>query len=166
LRGPLPLRGAAQGVPGTEARRETTVSFLPHRLNRQPVIVRGLTADELWISVGSSAAVGLAIGVVLGIWFHSLALAPTVMVLCVAIGLFVGGGILRRHKRGRPDTWLYRQVQWWVRQHAPIASAILGGTELIVRSGYWTTRRTRPMTRTRQDVHRRPRRSLGLGRTR
>jgi conjugative transfer region protein (TIGR03750 family) len=153
-------------APGTEAHREITVSFLPHRLNRQPVIVRGLTADELWISVGSSAAVGLAFGVVLAIWFHSLALAPTIVVLCVAIGLYVGGGILRRHKRGRPDTWLYRQVQWWVRQHTPMASAILGGQELIVRSGYWTTRRMRAPTRATQAVHRRPRRSIAFGRAR
>ena len=39
---------------------ETVVSFLPHRLNRQPVVVRGLTADELWICAGLSAASGLA----------------------------------------------------------------------------------------------------------
>ncbi|MCR3861671.1 TIGR03750 family conjugal transfer protein, partial [Pseudomonas aeruginosa] len=30
-------------------RADGTVTFLPHRLNRHPVVVRGLTADELWI---------------------------------------------------------------------------------------------------------------------
>lgn len=29
-----------------------TLRFLPNRLNRQPVIVLGLTADEMWLSVG------------------------------------------------------------------------------------------------------------------
>lgn len=38
-----------------------TVTFLPHRLNRQPVVVRGLTADELWVCVGLSATVGLCL---------------------------------------------------------------------------------------------------------
>ncbi len=30
-----------------ESRPDGTVTFLPHRLNRQPVVVRGLAADEL-----------------------------------------------------------------------------------------------------------------------
>ena len=128
---------------GLEARREGTVGFLPHRLNRQPVIVRGLTANELWISVGASASVGLGIGLTFALGFSRIALAPTVTVVCVAIGLFFGGGVLRRHKRGRPDTWLYRRLQWWARQHAPLACRLLGGEELIVRSGYWTIRRSR-----------------------
>jgi conjugative transfer region protein (TIGR03750 family) len=123
-------------------RRETTVSFLPHRLNRQPVIVRGLTADELWITVGLSAGCGLGFGIVLAIVFSTFPLAPTMAVLFVAIGLFAGGGLLRRLKRGRPDTWLYRQMQWRVAQRAPLISSYLGGGDLIVRSGAWTTRRT------------------------
>jgi conjugative transfer region protein (TIGR03750 family) len=135
------LSGGVSSVSGAEARRETTVSFLPHRLNRQPVIVRGLTADELWFTVGASAAGGFALGVVMAVWFSSLALAPTCVVACVAAGLFFGGGLLRRQKRGRPDTWLFRHVQWWAAQHAPFACSLLGGRELIVRSGYWSTRR-------------------------
>lgn len=38
---------------------DNLVTFLPHRLNRQPVVVRGLTADELWICTGISAVAGL-----------------------------------------------------------------------------------------------------------
>lgn len=124
-------------------RRETTVSFLPHRLNRQPVIVRGLTADELWMTVSLSAACGLGLGIVLAILLGSFPLAPTMAVLFVAIGLFAGGGLLRRLKRGRPDTWLYRHVQWRLAQRVPAMSAYVGGSDLITRSGVWTTRRTR-----------------------
>ena len=48
-------------MPGSnDGERDGTVTFLPHRLNRQPVIVRGLTADELWITVGLSGTGGLA----------------------------------------------------------------------------------------------------------
>lgn len=119
-----------------------TVMFLPHRLNRQPVIVRGLTADELWITSGLSAACGLALGLSLAMLSHQWALIPTAMVLSVAGGVFFGGGVLRRQKRGRPETWAYRQLQWWVRRRAPALSAYVGGGDLITRSGYWTTRRT------------------------
>ena len=42
-------------------RADGTVMFLPHRLNRHPVVVRGLTADELWICCGLSGAAGLLV---------------------------------------------------------------------------------------------------------
>lgn len=55
--------------------------------------------------------------------------------------LLVGGGFLRAQKRGRPDTWLYRQLQWRLALRHPALAALLGGRRLITRSGYWTTRR-------------------------
>src|SRR5689334_21723126 len=97
----------------TDARREGAVTFLPHRLNRQPIVVRGLTADELWISVGLATVVGLLLGIPLAILVSSLAVAPTTIVVCIGVGVFAGGELVRRHKRGRPDTWLFRQLQWW-----------------------------------------------------
>ena len=121
--------------------RRNAVTFLPHRLNRQPVIVRGLTADELWITTGVSATCGLAVGLLFASLTHQWAIVPTAIVICVAAGVFLGGGVLRRQKRGRPETWLYRQLQWWVRRRVPALSAYVGGHELITRSGYWTTRR-------------------------
>jgi len=48
-------------------RADGTVSFLPHRLNRHPVVVRGLTADELWVCCGLSAIGGLFVGVPLSL---------------------------------------------------------------------------------------------------
>jgi len=36
-----------------------TVTFLPHRLNRQPVVVRGLTADDFTVLHGKTHARGL-----------------------------------------------------------------------------------------------------------
>jgi conjugative transfer region protein (TIGR03750 family) len=56
--------------------------------------------------------------------------------------VFVGGGLLRRHKRGRPDTWLYRQLQWRLAVRHPLVADWLGGQGLITRSGYWATRRS------------------------
>ena len=124
--------------------QETVVSFLPHRLNRQPVVVRGLTADELWVCAGLSAALGFALGLPLALLFRNVALIPTVIVGSIALGVFAGGGFLRRQKRGRPQTWLYRELQWRLARHCPALAAHLGGGGLITRSGVWTTRRQRP----------------------
>ena len=123
-------------------RPDGTVAFLPHRLNRYPVVVRGLTADELWVCVGLSAGAGLVLGIPLAIALSTPAMLPTVIVLAVAIGVFVTGGALRRLKRGRPDTWLYRQLQWRLSIRYPVIAPLIGGNTLIVRSGYWSTRRS------------------------
>lgn len=125
-------------------RPDGTVAFLPHRLNRHPVVVRGLTADELWVCAGLSAAAGLIAGIPLAFALSSFAVAPTAIVLAIAIGVFVGGGALRRLKRGRPDTWLYRQMQWWTAVHQPAFAHFVGGQALVVRSGFWSTRRSKP----------------------
>jgi conjugative transfer region protein (TIGR03750 family) len=117
------------------------VSFLPHRLNRQPVVVRGLTADELWICASLSGLLGMAIGVPLAWATRSVAMVPTLIVAGIALGVFVGGGFLRREKRGRPDTWLYRQLQWQLATRGFALAAWVGGQSLIVRSGRWSTRR-------------------------
>ena len=76
--------------------RDGLVTFLPHRLNRQPVVVRGLTADELWICAGLSAVAGVIAGVPLAWATHSVAMVPTLVVAGVAAGVFGGGGFQRR----------------------------------------------------------------------
>lgn len=118
-----------------------TVAILPHRLNRHPVVVRGLTADELWICCGLSATTGLLLGIPLSWALSIVALAPTCVIVGIAAGVFVGGGILRRQKRGRPDTWLYRHLQFAVARRLPRVAGVLGGSGLITRSLYWSTRR-------------------------
>ncbi|MBS7560160.1 TIGR03750 family conjugal transfer protein [Pseudomonas sp. RC4D1] len=127
-----------------DVRPDGTVSFLPNRLNHHPVVVRGLTADELWICSGLSAVVGLAVGIALALTFSTIAMVPTAIVLAISIGVFAGGGLLRRQKRGRPDTWLYRQIQWWVSLRHPSLARYVGGQVLVLRSGFWSTRRTQP----------------------
>ncbi|MCY1397876.1 hypothetical protein D3C76_417150 [compost metagenome] len=126
----------------SETPRDALVTFLPHRLNRQPVVVRGLTADELWICAGLSATAGLLLGLPLAWLTSSIAMVPTMIVAGIVLGVFVGGGFLRRQKRGRPDTWLYRQLQWRLTLRHPALAVHLGGRRLITRSGYWTTRRS------------------------
>jgi conjugative transfer region protein (TIGR03750 family) len=123
------------------------VTFLPHRLNRHPVVVRGLTADELWVCAGLSAVAGFLAGMPLAWLTRSIAMVPTLVVVGIGIGVFVAGGFLRRQKRGRPDTWLYRQLQWRTAVRHPSLAAHVGGRQLIARSGWWSTRRLRPSSR-------------------
>lgn len=125
-------------------RQDQTLSFLPHRLNRQPVIVRGLTADEFWACVGLSALLGLLIGLPLAWLSRSVAMAPTAVLIVVAAGVFFGGTLLRRQKRGRPDAWLYRRLQWLLSQRLPAVAGHFGGEPLILHSGAWGIRRSRP----------------------
>ncbi|MBP7654932.1 MULTISPECIES: TIGR03750 family conjugal transfer protein [Pseudomonadota] len=122
-------------------RADGTVAFLPHRLNRHPVVVRGLTADELWVCCGLSGAAGLLVGAPLSWVFSTIAIAPTCIVLGIAAGVFAGGGFLRRQKRGRPDTWLYRQLQWRIASQHPRLAGWVGGHALVRRSGLWSVRR-------------------------
>ena len=128
------------------------VTLLPHRLNRHPVVVRGLTADELWVCAGLSAVAGFLAGLPLAWLTDSLAMVPTLVVVGIGIGVFAGGGVLRRQKRGRPDTWLYRQIQWRLAQCYPVLGAQVGGRQLITRSGWWTTRRQQSSTRIRRGA--------------
>lgn len=100
-----------------------TLRFLPTRLNRQPVIVLGLTADEMWVTVAFSGLLGICLGF-------------------AAAGLFVGGKLLRRHKRGKPETWLYRHLQWSIATRWPLLTAWTGGADLVTHSDRWSTRRS------------------------
>ena len=115
-----------------------TLVFLPERLNRDPVVLRGLTNDEMWVALGSGAVIGLLLGIPLAIASASLAVAPTGMIAGMAIALFAGGTLLRRAKRARPETWLYRRLEWSLASRWRLRRG-----SLILHSGAWTVRRSR-----------------------
>lgn len=115
-----------------------TLTFLPERLNRDPVVLRGLTSDEMWIALGVGAVLGLVVGVPLSIATTFLAVAPTGMIAGMAMTLFAAGTLLRRAKRARPETWLYRQFEWLLASRWRV-----GRGALILHSGAWTVRRSR-----------------------
>ena len=104
-----------------------TLVFLPERLNRDPAVLRGLTNDEMWVALGTGAIIGLLLGVPL-----------TIATASIAVVLLAGGTLLRRAKRARPDTWLYRKLEWVLASRWR-----LGRGSLILHSGAWTVRRSR-----------------------
>lgn len=123
------------------ASADGTVTFLPNRLNRQPIVVLGLTANELFFVGVSSALAGLVLGIPFAIVFSSIAMVPTVALVAAFAGIGVGGRLLRRVKRGRPDDWFYRNLQWRIANRFPVLMAWTGGQDLIKRSGIWYHRR-------------------------
>jgi len=88
-----------------------TLVFLPERLNRDPAVLRGLTNDEMWVALGVGALVCLILGVPLAIATASIAVAPTSTIAGMAVVLFAGGTLLRA-KRARPETLMYRKLEW------------------------------------------------------
>jgi conjugative transfer region protein (TIGR03750 family) len=115
-----------------------TLTFLPERLNRDPAVLRGLTNDEMWVALMVGAVLGLTLGAPLAVTTASIATLPTCIFLCMALVLLGGGKLLRRAKRARPETWLYRRLQWQLAVYWGI-----GNNRLILHSGPWTVRRTR-----------------------
>lgn len=54
----------------------TTIPFLPDRLNREPVVWRGLTTSELFLVLALGLGVGCAFGIVLALITHYWPLIP------------------------------------------------------------------------------------------
>ncbi|USB67188.1 TIGR03750 family conjugal transfer protein [Klebsiella pneumoniae] len=113
-----------------------TIEFLPDRLNREPVVFRGMTTTELFMVLAGGFLAGLTGGVfpaaLLGIW----ALVPSGALAGAALAIMVGGKWLAQLKRGRPDTWLYRMTGAWYARHG------FGDPKLVQQSAAWVTRRS------------------------
>lgn len=122
----------------TELFTDGTLVFLPGRLNNQPVIMGGLTADEMWTTLLLSIVAGLVAGLPAAILTQIGALIIAGGMVGGVLGLVVASRVLRRMKRGRPDTWVYRHMQWVIARHAPVWSK----ARLITRTGAWTCHRS------------------------
>lgn len=122
-----------------DALDDGTLRFLPSRLNHQPVIIGGLTADEMWLTIGLSAGAGLLGGIPLA-FMVTPAMPLLGALVCGALGLSVGARVLRRLKRGRPETWLNRQSQLALAEYGPTS---FNSARLVLRSGAWLCKRRR-----------------------
>ena len=122
----------------TELFDDGTLMFLPGRLNSQPVIMGGLTADEMWTTLVLSIAAGLVVGISAALLTQIWALIIAGAMLGAVLGLGIASRVLRRMKRGRPDTWVYRQMQLALARHIPVWS----NARLITRTGAWTCHRS------------------------
>lgn len=120
--------------------KEGTVLFIPERLNKFPVVLRGLTSDEVIVTFVSGLVIGLILGIIVFVMVGKAYLIPLSMIAVTAVSLGLTSSILRRAKRNKPDTWFYRKIQWT----AQFNWGYQLGRALIIRSGIWTIRRTEP----------------------
>jgi conjugative transfer region protein (TIGR03750 family) len=83
----------------------------------------------MWVALIVGAGL-VCLGAPLAVATASIATLPTCMFICMALVLLGGGKLLRRAKRARPETWLYRRLQWHLAVHWGI-----GTHQLILHSG-------------------------------
>lgn len=116
-----------------------TVLFLPNRLDRDPTVFRGMTSDELFIVAGVGAATGIPLGIFLmALTGEAALLLASLLLIGPGIAIVFGGGTIRRLKRGKPNTWVHRLIQY---QLASKGFPTGQGADLILRSGPWSIRR-------------------------
>ncbi|CAM3802865.1 TIGR03750 family conjugal transfer protein [Avibacterium endocarditidis] len=85
-----------------------TITFIPERLNKPPVVYRGMTISELVIVAISGFGIGFVIGVVIVLFLGNWVWIPTAIVPTLFLSIRFGGVYLSRLKRGKPDNWLER----------------------------------------------------------
>ncbi|AHG20641.1 membrane protein [Chania multitudinisentens RB-25] len=122
-----------------------TISFLPDRLNAEPVVFKGFTTPELFMTAGLSVLGGLVVAIPFVPFIGWLAF-PTVSLLMPLVTVFFGGKLMARFKRGKPENYLYRRVELWLSRQR------LGNPGLIHHSQDWALRRSTPVVRQRQEV--------------
>ena len=117
------------------------LTYIPERLNEQPVVVLGLTDGELRYVVLGALAGCVPLGALVGLAAGQLALgagAGTVL----AIGcVYVVGRILRRVKRGKPTGYHADAIRAWLEDRG------IGGDSMMRRPAVWEAVRMRPRIR-------------------
>ncbi|WP_185265973.1 TIGR03750 family conjugal transfer protein [Halopseudomonas xiamenensis] len=91
-----------------------TISWVPKRLNAAPVVFRGMTGKEVATLTLAGLGVFTPVGIVAALIMGVIAMAPTVAFLGAGLTLFFGGTIMRRLRRGRPTSLMYRQLQFYL----------------------------------------------------
>lgn len=116
-----------------------TVLFIPIRLDKDPSVFRGMTSDEMFVVAGAGAVLGVFIGLFLMVIFsEAMLLIASILLIGPGIALISGGGLIRRLKRGKPNSWLYRRAQFYLATRGvPVGQA----RSLILRSGPWSITR-------------------------
>lgn len=116
-----------------------TIQFIPTRLNATPVVFRGMTGKEVVLCTAIGLLSFLPVGLIGWAIVGMGAMVPTCMFLGAALFLWFGGTLMRRLRRGRPTSWIYRRLQWQLKKAG--FPFVPGGYELIQTSMRWRIRR-------------------------
>lgn len=122
-----------------------TITFLPDRLNAEPVVFKGFTTPELFATAFFGFLSGLLVAMPLVFFLGWLAL-PTISLLMPLLVIILGGKLMARFKRGKPENYLYRRLDLWLSQQG------MGHARWIHHSQRWALRRSRQVIRP-QEAH-------------
>lgn len=115
-----------------------TIAFIPKRLNETPVVFRGMTGKEVVTVVAVGFCSFIPLGIV-GAFLVGFAMVPTLGVLGAVLALMVGGSIMRRLRRDRPPSLLYRRLEYRLAELGWRS----GGEHLITQTTVYRQRRER-----------------------
>ena|ERR1022692_2032851 len=91
--------------------RGQSIDFLPDRLNREPVIYKGLTNSELFSLVKIGALVWFPLSLFL-FWLFGKTILGLGAGMALTFGTVVIGALyLQKKKRGKPDGWYDRHLK-------------------------------------------------------
>lgn len=115
-----------------EASTVTSITFIPERLNRRPAVFRGMTFFELVLVIAIGAVLGAILGLLVFLLFPiDWYVIPMGMLAIGYLSMRFGGVYISRLKRGKPDTWLDRFVEFKIHP-----------SQFITSSHYWSIKRT------------------------
>ncbi|EKN3889853.1 TIGR03750 family conjugal transfer protein [Yersinia enterocolitica] len=113
-----------------------TITFLPDRLNAEPVVFKGFTTPELFMTALFSFFGGLILAIPVVFLIGWLAF-PTISLLMPLLVIILGGKFMSRFKRGKPENYLYRRFDLWLSRQG------IGNARLVHCNRRWALRRTR-----------------------
>lgn len=117
------------------------LTYIPERLNEQPVVVLGLTDGELrYVALGALGAcvpLGFLAGLVVGQAAVGAGSGAVLAIGCV----YAVGKLLRRMKRGKPVGYHADLIRAWLEDRG------IGGDSMMRRDAVWEAVRMRPRIR-------------------
>lgn len=93
---------------------DNDIDMLPDRLNRIPVVYKGMSINELFMLAGVGSIIGLVVGLILFILFGQWVFIISMIVFMPLPTIFIGGNRIAKLKRGKPDTWFARSIDLWL----------------------------------------------------
>ncbi|WP_422452169.1 TIGR03750 family conjugal transfer protein [Endozoicomonas sp. ALC066] len=117
--------------------RDKTISFIPDRLNQEPVIFKGMTNTELFIVIGTSFVFWLVLCVFIGALFGAALVGVGGAVLLTMLSVVLIGNRLQIIKRQLPDGVHTVMFKRWLQQRGILNAGF------CLRTGSWDIRRHR-----------------------
>ena len=116
---------------------EREVNYIPERLNEDPVVVLGLTDQELRYAALAGFGVLVPAGALAGAVFGQAMIGGGVGAVLAIGAVYVVGKVLRRMKRGKPAGYHADRIKAWLEDRG------LGGDSMLRTSAVWEAVRIR-----------------------